>query len=77
METNEIGLYTIVWHFDGTTLTSTYETEEIRDKAFEEIAKNLNEGVVYHKQKNTILNASQVLCITKGDLEEWTSQHAN
>lgn len=71
------GVYTIVWHFDGTTLTSSYETEELRDEAFEQIAYNIKEGILFHKQGDTILNVSKVLCITKGEDDKWNCPHVN
>ena len=66
-------LYKIVWHFDSTTLSSFYSTEEKRDKAFEDIERELTLGVHYFNIGDTIMNANKVLCITKGEGEEWKS----
>ena len=62
----------IVWHFEGTSITSVYGSEEERDKAFEALANALEKGVRYYHIGDTITNASKVLCITKG-AEEWKS----
>lgn len=77
METNELGLYTIVWHYDGTTLSSTYESEERRDEAFDELTKELKDGVAFIKIGDIIMNTRNVLCITKGEEDKWNYQHVN
>lgn len=69
--------YAIIWHFEGTSLTSTYESEEVRDAAFEELKINLGNGIKFHAIGDTILNADKVLCITKGGKDEWIYQPAN
>ena len=66
--------YTIVWHFEGTTLTSTYEDEETRDKGFDQLCKMLEEGTKFLRLGDMVLNASQVLAITKGEGDEWNCQ---
>ena len=66
-------LYKITWHFESTTLSSYYSTEEFRDKAFDDIENALRDGINYFNIGDTIMNARQVLCITKGDGDEWKS----
>lgn len=61
--------YKIVWHFEGTTLSSVYEDEEVFENAFNELKENLSHGIKWHALGDTIVNADKVLCITKGEDE--------
>lgn len=67
-------MYKIVWHFDGTTLSSVYDDEETMEKCWEKIQKNLSKGVKWHAIGDTVINSENVLCISMGkDDEEWKS----
>lgn len=67
-------MHKIVWHFDGTTLSSVYDDEASMERAFNEIKENLTHGVKWHALGDTIVNADKALCITKGEEdEEWKS----
>lgn len=78
MNTKKISMgYTIVWHYDGTSLSSTYESEELRDEAFEELTQELKDGVAFIKIGDLIMNTRNVLCISKGEDDKWNYPHVN
>lgn len=68
----EKGKYKIVWHFEGTTLTKSYDTEAERDEHFEGIHTLLAIDHHFIKIDDIIFNANQVLCISKEEEKKKT-----
>lgn len=67
--------YTITFHFTGTTITVTYNTDKERDDVFKALYGiiDLNSSFFLEVDEETIVNLKQVLCITKGKQQEWKS----
>ncbi|MBO7736054.1 MAG: hypothetical protein J6S67_26020 [Methanobrevibacter sp.] len=66
--------YTITFHFDGTTLTSCYDSEEDMNELFDYIQKAIASGTPYFLIKDdTIINLNRVMCVTKGETDTWKS----
>lgn len=66
--------YHITFHFDNTTLSSYYDTEEEMETAFRHIEQTLgNNDVLYYRIPDTIINLRKVICITKGETDIWKS----
>ena len=69
--------YTIVFHFEGTSLTHVFSDQMARDKAFDRITDMFRAEVSYYLIDDTIINISKVLCITKGENTTWKSESAH
>lgn len=66
--------YAIVFHFEGTTLTSVYDSSDVCEEAFIDLTKMLSHGDKYCLTvEGVIVNLANVLYITKGEVEQWKS----
>lgn len=64
--------YSIVFHFDNTSITSLFETEAKRDEEYDNLYTWLVKDIQYYDIGETIVNLDKVICITKGE-DEWKS----